>query len=116
LVLFRWDAPLFFANAEIFQERILDAVASSPTPTRRIVVTAEPVTSIDVTSADVLADLQRTLCEAQIELHFAELKDPVKDKLKRFEILERFGSRAFHPTVGAAVDAYLEDHQVDWKP
>ena len=116
LVLFRWDAPLFFANAEIFQERVLDAVASSPTPARRIVVTAEPVTSIDVTSADALADLQRTLGEAEVELHFAEMKDPVKDKLKRFEILERFGSRAFHSTVGAAVDAYLEDHQVDWKP
>jgi high affinity sulfate transporter 1 len=116
LVLFRWDAPLFFANAEIFQERVLDAVASSPTPARRIIVAAEPVTSIDVTSADALADLQRTLLEAQVELHFAEMKDPVKDKLKRFEILERFGSRAFHPTVGAAVDAYLEDHQVDWKP
>jgi high affinity sulfate transporter 1 len=116
LVLFRWDAPLFFANAEIFQERVLDAVASSPTPARRIIVTAEPVTSIDVTSADALADLQRTLREAQVELHFAEMKDPVKDKLKRFEILEHFGPRAFHPTVGAAVDAYLEDHQVDWKP
>jgi MFS superfamily sulfate permease-like transporter len=116
LVLFRWDAPLFFANAEIFQERVLDAVASSPTPARRIVVTAEPVTSIDVTSADALADLQRTLREAEVELHFAEMKDPVRDKLKRFEILERFGSRAFHSTVGEAVDAYLEDHQVDWKP
>jgi MFS superfamily sulfate permease-like transporter len=116
LVLFRWDAPLFFANAEIFQERVLDAVASSPTPARRIIVAAEPVTSIDVTSADALADLQRTLREAQVELHFAEMKDPVKDKLKRFEMLECFDSRAFHPTVGAAVDAYLEDHQVDWKP
>src|SRR6185295_3650917 len=108
--------PLFFANAEIFQERVLDAVASSPTPVRRIVVTAEPVTSIDVTSADALTDLQQTLREAEVELHFAEMKDPVRDKLKRFEILERFGSGAFHSTVGAAVDAYLEDHQVDWKP
>jgi high affinity sulfate transporter 1 len=57
LVIFRWDAPLFFANAELFQERVLQAVASSPTPVRRIVVTAEPVTSVDVTSADILAEL-----------------------------------------------------------
>src|SRR6185369_10039937 len=50
LVLFRWDAPLFFANAEQFQDRILAAVADSPTPARRVVVAAEPVTSVDVTA------------------------------------------------------------------
>ena len=44
------------------------------------------------------------------------MKDPVKDKLKRFELLEHFGAESFHPTVGAAVDAYLEEHAVDWKP
>ena len=37
LVLFRWDAPLFFANAEFFQDRVLQAVAASPTPVRRVV-------------------------------------------------------------------------------
>jgi len=116
LVIFRWDAPLFFANAELFQARVLQAVASSPTPVRRIVVTAEPVTSVDVTSADILAELWHTLRESGIELHFAEMKDPVKDKLKRFELLERFGSEVFHPTLGAAVDDYLADHAVDWRP
>ena len=55
LVLFRWDAPLFFANAELFHERILDAVASSPTPVRWLIVAAEPVTSVDVTAADAFA-------------------------------------------------------------
>jgi MFS superfamily sulfate permease-like transporter len=116
LVLFRWDAPLFFANAELFQEQVLQAVIDSPTPVRRVVVTAEPVTSIDVSSADVLAELERKLREAQIELHFAEMKDPVKDKLKRFELLEHFGPEVFHPTVGSAVDDYLADHAVDWQP
>ncbi|MBL8200506.1 MAG: sulfate permease [Chromatiales bacterium] len=116
LVLFRWDAPLFFANAELFQERVLQAVADSPTPVKRIIVAAEPVTSIDVSSADMLAELERKLRESQIELHFAEMKDPVKDKLKRFELLERFGPGVFHPTVGAAVDAYLADHGVNWTP
>jgi high affinity sulfate transporter 1 len=116
LVLFRWDAPLFFANAELFQERVLEAVASSPTPVRRIIVAAEPVTSVDVTSADVLAELEQTLRASRIELRFAEMKDPVKDKLKRFELLDRLGTDIFHPTVGAAVDAYLAEHAVDWKP
>ena len=90
-----------------------------PVPRRsanRVVVAAEPVTSIDVTSADMLAELERELVAAGIELHFAEMKDPVKDKLKRFELFERFGTRAFHPTIGAAVDAYLADHGVAWKP
>ncbi|MCI0694411.1 STAS domain-containing protein, partial [candidate division KSB1 bacterium] len=110
LVLFRWDVPLFFANAELFQERILEAIANSPTPVKRIIVAAEPVTSVDVTSADVIADLQETLCASHIELHFAEMKDPVKDKLKRFELFEMLGTNIFHPTLGAAVDAYLEQH------
>jgi high affinity sulfate transporter 1 len=114
LVLFRWDAPLFFANAELFHQRVLEAVAESPTPVRRIVVTAEPVTSIDVTSADMLAELDQSLRAANIELRFAEMKDPVKDKLKRFGLFERFGT--FSPTVGSAVDGYLEDHKVEWEP
>jgi MFS superfamily sulfate permease-like transporter len=116
LVLFRWDAPLFFANAEFFHQRVLEAVAQSPTPVRRIIVAAEPVTSIDVTSADMLAELEQRLRASGIELRFAEMKDPVKDKLKRFELLDHFGPASFHPTVGAAVDAYLEEHAVDWKP
>ena len=116
LVLFRWDAPLFFANSELFHQCVLEAVAQSPTTVRRLLVAAEPVTSIDVTSADMLAELLQSLDEAGIELRFAELKDPVKDKLKRFELFERFGSENFYPTVGAAIDAYLEEHAVDWKP
>ncbi|MNF33813.1 putative sulfate transporter [compost metagenome] len=116
LVLFRWDAPLFFANAEQFQNCILEAIAQSPTPVRRVVVAAEPVTSVDVTSADILVELEQSLRKAGIELRFAEMKDPVKDKLLRLEVLERIGSEVFHPTVGAAVDAYLEEHNVDWTP
>ena len=116
LVLFRWDAPLFFANAELFHQRVLQAIAESPPPVRRIIITAEPVTSIDVTSADMLAELEHSLTESGIELRFAEMKDPVKDKLKRFELFERFGAADFYPTIGSAVDAYLKEHAVDWKP
>jgi len=116
LVLFRWDAPLFFANAELFRECVLEAVAQSPTPVRRMVVSAEPVTSVDVTSADVLSELEQTLRASGIELRFAEMKDPVKDKLKRFGLLEQFGAANFYPTLGAAVDAYLDEHSVDWQP
>jgi len=115
LVLFRWDAPLFFANAEQFRERVLDAVAESPTPVRWVVVAAEPVTSVDVTAADVLAELDETLRQAGIELCFAEMKDPVKDKLKRFGLFARLGEETFFPTVGSAVSSYLDSHEVEWE-
>src|SRR5262245_2423312 len=113
LVLFRWDAPLFFANAELFHERVLDAVASSPTPVRWLVVAAEPVTSVDVTAADAVSELDDTLKAAGITLCFAEMKDPVKDKLKRFGLFARF-EKTFFATVGEAVGTYLESHEVEW--
>ncbi len=94
LVLFRWDAPLFFANAELFKERVLAAVAGSPNSVRWFVVAAEPVTSVDVTAADVLAELDETLRAEEIELSFAELKDPVKDKLKRFGFFAQIGEES----------------------
>ncbi|MEG0247348.1 MAG: sulfate permease [Pseudomonas sp.] len=116
LVLLRWDAPLFFANAEQFQSTVLAAVDQSPTAVQRLIIAAEPVTSIDITSADMLAELDRALEARGVELQFAEMKDPVKDKMKRFELFQHMGEKAFHPTVGAAVDAYLEDTGVDWQP
>ena len=56
-----WAAPLFFANAEAFQQRVLQAVDAALTPVRWLVVTAEPVTIIDVTAADMLAEFDRLL-------------------------------------------------------
>jgi MFS superfamily sulfate permease-like transporter len=114
LVLFRWDAPLFFANAEFFHERVMDAVAGSPTPVRWLVVAAEPVTSVDVTAADVVCQLDDELQAAGIELCFAEMKDPVKDKLKRFGIFTRLGEHTFFATIGEAVNAYLSQYPVEW--
>ena len=114
LVLFRWDAPLFFANAQLFKERALEAVSEAPSQVRWLVVAAEPVTSVDVTAADTLAELDEALQAAGIELCFAELKDPVKDKLKRFGLFARLGEESFFPTIGAAVSSYLDSHNVDW--
>jgi high affinity sulfate transporter 1 len=115
LVLFRWDAPLFFANAEFFRERVLDAVAKSPTPVRWLVVAAEPVTSVDVSAGDTVAELDEALHAQGIEFCFAELKDPVKDKLKRFGLFSQLGEQYFFPTIGAAVSSYLEINDVEWE-
>ena len=114
LVLFRWDAPLFFANAELFRDHVLNAVAASPTPVRWLVVSAEPVTSVDVTAADTLNELDDTLHAAGIDLCFAEMKDPVKDKFKRFGLFSRLGEERFFATIGQAVSAYVKAHQVPW--
>ena len=105
LVIFRWDAPLFFANAELFSQRIRDAIALSPKPVRQVVVSAAPITSVDVTSADALAELDRALIAENIDLVFAELKDPVKDKIKQFGLFAQFEGR-FFPTIESAVSHY----------
>lgn len=114
LVLLRWDAPLFFANAEIFHERVLQAVRDGATETEWIVIAAEPVTDIDLTAADTLARLHDELLELAVTLCFAELKGPVKDSLKRYGMFDLIGEQSFFPTIGQAVDRYLESHHVEW--
>jgi high affinity sulfate transporter 1 len=106
LILFRWDAPLFFANAELFKDRVLEEASNAATPVRWLVVAAEPVTSVDVTAADTIVELEEALRARDIRLCFAELKDPVKDKLRKFELYARLGEENFFPTVEAAVTGY----------
>ena len=115
LVLLRWDAPLFFANAEMFNDRVRDAVATSPTPVRRVIVAAEPITSVDVTASDAVAELIEELSADGIEFGFAEMKDPVKDKVKRFGLFHAMGEANFFPTVSSAVKDYVADHSVEWE-
>lgn len=114
LVLFRWDAPLFFANAEMFRERVLTAAAEAPVSPAWIVVAAEPVTDIDITAADMLAELDEELQQAGIRLCFAQMKGPVKDRLKQYGMFLRLGQENFFPTIGQAVDHYLQQHPVGW--
>ncbi len=114
LVLFRWDAPLFFANAELFREHLLLAVVNTPTPARWVVVAAEPITDVDTTAADMLSELDKLLTQADIELCFAEMKGPVKDRLKHYGLFNKIGTEQFFPTVGEAVRQYLIVNQVAW--
>ena len=115
LVLFRWDAPLFFANAELFRERVLDAVDASPTPVRWLVVAAEPVTSVDVTAADMLAELDDTLRRGRHRAVLRRDEGPGQGQAASASACSRGWARSvFFPTVGAAVSRYLETHAVDW--
>jgi STAS domain len=71
---------------------------------------------VDVTAGDAIAELDRALYAQGIGFCFAELKDPVKDKLKRFGLFAQFGENCFFPTIGAAVSSYLETNKgVDWQ-
>ena len=86
----------------------------SPTPVRWLVVTAEPVTSVDVTAADAVCELDDTLHAAGIELCFAAMKDPAKDKLKRFGLFTHLGEQSFFATIDESVSAYVATHPVEW--
>ena len=115
LVLFRWDAQLFFANGEVFREQAKRAIASAPTPTHRLVVVADAITHVDLTAADALVSLYQELTQQGIELCFAGLKGQVKDQLRGYGTLDIIGHDIFSPTVGSAVNLYRATHHVDWK-
>jgi high affinity sulfate transporter 1 len=107
LLLFRWDAPLFFANAEIFAEHVSRAIAQARAPVTCVVIAAEPVTDIDVTAADVLAGLRQALHKDGVRLWFAEMKGPAKDRLRRYRLYDSLGGDdCFFATVGEAVDRF----------
>jgi MFS superfamily sulfate permease-like transporter len=114
LVLLRWDAPLFFANADVFRERVLAAAESAATPTKWVVIAAEPITDVDTTAAEMLEELDVELATRGAELAFAELKDPVKDRLQRYGLEKRIGREFFFPTIGVAVKSYLSRNEVAW--
>ena len=116
LILYRWDAPLFFANADLFREHVLEIVDHAPPPVRWLAVTSEPVTDIDTTAADMLDELITELARRSVELHFADMKGHVKDRLRTYGLFDRLGADPFHPTVGSVVRAYLARHpDVEWR-
>jgi len=106
LVLVRFDAPLFFANGEIFDEYVRSVVAKAPDPVEWVVIAAEPITGLDTTAVDELVDLDTFLEGKGIRLAFAEMKGPIKDRLIRFGVGDRFDSTHFFPTLEAAVSAF----------
>ena len=109
LLMVRWDAPIFFANANLFHNWVRDLVAQTePTPFW-VLVAAEPITDVDTTAAEMLVNLDEELNAAGIHLIFAELKDPVRDKIERYGLHDTIDRRHFYRTIEAAVEEfYLE--------
>jgi high affinity sulfate transporter 1 len=113
LVIYRFDGPLFFANATTFRDEIRRLAKADPPPTW-IVIAAEPVTDVDTTASDVLEDLDEELNAQGISLVFAELKDPVRAKIERYGLTRTIDPRHFFPTIESAVAAFREETGADW--
>jgi len=113
LVIYRFDAPLFFANATTFRDEVRRQAAAEPAP-RWIVIAAEPVTDVDTTAADMLEDLDEALNAQGISLVFAELKDPVRRKIERYGLTRTIDPAHFFPTIGAAISAFREETGAQW--
>ena len=104
-VIFRFDAPLFFANAHTFRDQVMRLAEAEPRP-RWIIVAAEPITDVDPTAADVLQSLDERINAVGVSLVFAEMKDPVRRKIERYDLTKTIDPRHFFPTLEAAVAAF----------
>ncbi len=113
LVIFRFDAPLFFANARTFRDQIRRLAATDPRP-RWILIAAEPITDVDTTAADMLVDLDDELNAAGTSLAFAELKEPVRAKLERYELIGPLNPDHFFETLDSAVEAFRRKTGAEW--
>ncbi len=112
LIVFRFDAPLFFANARAFRQQVRELAAAEPPP-RWIVVAAEPITDVDTTAADMLEDLDESLNRRGVSLIFAEMKDPVREKIERYELTRTIDPTHFFPTIESALVAFAQSPQVE---
>jgi high affinity sulfate transporter 1 len=114
-VLFRFDAPLFFANARTFRDQIRELTRSEPPP-KWIIVAAEPITDVDTTASDMLHDLDVAINARGINLVFAEMKDPVRRKIERYELMRTVDPAHFFPTLDAAIEAFRAETGAEWSP
>ena len=113
LVIFRFDSPLFFANANTFRDQALALADTDPRP-QWILVAAEPITDIDTTAADLLEDLDIRLNEKGVSLVFAEMKSRVHDRVERYELTGTINPEHFYPTISEAVRAYQRHTGAEW--
>jgi len=107
LVIYRFDGPLIFANANIFRDEIRHLRHADPPP-KWIIVAAEPITTVDTTAADMLEALDQELEAKGINLVFAEMKDAVRKEIRDYGMGWLADKEAFYPTVGTAVKAYRQ--------
>jgi high affinity sulfate transporter 1 len=115
VILYRFDAPLIFANAKRFRDEVRRLAMTDPKP-QWIVIAAEPITDVDTTAADMLYDLDQALDRENVNIVFAEMKDPVRRKIERYGLARQIEPRHFFPTVGAALRAFSAETDAQWGP
>ena len=109
LLVYRFDAPPFFVNAEYLRQRVL-ALADGSDDVRWLVLNAEAWTFLDSTAIDVLARLHVELEQRGIALCFARLKGRQREIFEDTGLTDRIGPDRFFPTVRAAVAAFESVH------
>ncbi len=109
LVVYRYDSPLFFANANDFRRRALAAVDDAPTPVRWLLLNAEANVEIDITAIDVLDTLREELEARGVVLALVRVKQDLRDDLDAAGFLERLGSDRVFYTLPTAVEAFHRD-------
>ena len=111
VVVFRWEAPLFFANVGQFRDQVRSLVRhSSP---RFVVLQCEAITDIDVTAAEVLKDLDEELNAKGVHLAFVELRDRLHDLVVRYDLQSTLQAEHFFPSIKVAVDSLIEERDGD---
>jgi sulfate permease, SulP family len=108
LLIYRYDSPLFFANADDFQRRALAALDDEEHPVRWFVLNIEAITEIDVTGADALENLRRELANRNIVFGLARLKTELGQTLAAAGFLNKIGEDRVYATLPTAVEAYQQ--------
>jgi SulP family sulfate permease len=109
LVVYRFDAPLFFANAELFRDQIRDIVRSAGVPVRRLVVSAEGITDMDVTGAEALGRVLEDLRDSGVHLVVARVRTSLRQTLQVLGLEDRIGPENFFLTVADATRDFVPD-------
>lgn len=108
LIVYRYDSPLFFANAENFRLRALAAVDTAATPVRWFVINAEAIVEVDVTAVDVLENLVEDLAHRGVVVAIARMKQDLAVQLEVAGLLDRVGPERLFPTLPTAVAAFRD--------
>ncbi len=108
LIVYRFDAPLVFANATYFSERLEEVVADAGAELKCVVLDSEAISDFDSTAAEALENLDTDLQRRGVELWIARANKPLRELLQATGLTSRIGSENLYPSVRAAVAAYQE--------
>ena len=110
LLVYRFDAPLFFGNADEFRNEIRALVAAGDPPVHDVLVNAEAITDLDTTGVDVVSRLLDDLGAEDVTLTFARVRSPVREMMRRTGLEEKIGADRFFLQVDEAVAAVQREH------